>query len=71
MFAPNFVMIHLVYFRTDTETWFPEVTEFGFDLWNQAKVTNLTALNKSFNIFKHKSCSSHLFIYKVLRLKEM
>lgn len=53
MFVPNFVMIHLVYFRTDTETWFPEVTELGFDLWNQAKVTNLTALNKSFNIFKH------------------
>lgn len=51
MFAPNFVMIHLVYFRTDTETWFPEVTEFGFDLWNQAKVTNLTALNKKFQYF--------------------
>lgn len=51
MFAPNFVMIHLVYFRTDTETWFPEVTEFGLDLWNQAKVTNLTALNKKFQYF--------------------
>lgn len=52
MFAPNFVMIHLVYFRTDTETWFPEVTEVTeFDLWNQAKVTNLTALNKKFQYF--------------------